>query len=468
MSTAAKERPKAKFVDFSARDFKRKFDEHRPQFAVNHDESIRNIIPFRSDNLEADGCAFTCALDWLMTLAGFNEAPRSFVRAVAGAIERDASGTGKRMAITDERLAELMNCTPKTVQRQRKEYLKQEQSINFSIIHVEEGEFDRTQGKHATTLYEFLVGKQAAQTVERARTSPLWKRDQFAAMREAAREVFNDIDDAPLAAKKRKKQTLSPEAEARKIRQTIISLAKRLGDQTRKIKDSAVVQSLHLDELSADIEDALISGDLRQAFVTKGVDPPTGQNVHQPPASQPVLNKEEEVWTASTPPDEPMDDAWASLESRLRREQPIDEPDTDSPEDVDSFADNIFAFPDEPRDELTYELDDNDLDDDDLDDDDLAIIAAERAAIQDEANSLPLEPDELSTSPPTFTASPPLETEDAAYRYFEASIATRADELVRTQGMTARQADRAAWNEHGHFYAWLAKKRTVVAEVQHE
>jgi hypothetical protein len=83
--------------------------------------------------------------------------------------------------------------------------------------------------------------------------------------------------------------------------------------------------------------------------------------------------------------------------------------------------------PDEP-DELTYEFDDNDLDDDDL-----AIIAAERAAIQDEANGLPLEPDEVlakpdkcpnplkvtasttqpTTQPPTTTAtitsSPPLD-----------------------------------------------------------
>jgi hypothetical protein len=116
------------------------------------------------------------------------------------------------------------------------------------------------------------------------------------------------------------------------------------------------------------------------------------------------------MWTASTPPDEATDDVWASFDNRLRREQPIDEPDTDSSEDVDDFAPSI-AFPDEPGDELTYELDDNDLDDDDL-----AIIAAERAAIQDEANSLPLEPDELSTSPPTFTDSPPLDDEDATQK----------------------------------------------------
>jgi len=138
------------------------------------------------------------------------------------------------------------------------------------------------------------------------------------------------------------------------------------------------------------------------------------------------------MWTPPPPPDEATDDAWASIENRLRREQPIDEPDTDSSEDVDSFAD-IIAFPDEPDepDELTYEFDG-----DDLDDDDLVIIAAERAAIQDEANGLPLEPDEVlaesdkcrnplkvtasttqpTTQPPTTTAnitsSPPMPSPD--------------------------------------------------------
>ncbi len=62
------------------------------------------------------------------------------------------------------------------------------------------------------------------------------------------------------------------------------------------------------------------------------------------------------MWTPPTPPDEATGDAWATLENRLRREQPIDEPITDSSEDIDNFADNI-AFPDEPTDELTYELD---------------------------------------------------------------------------------------------------------------
>jgi hypothetical protein len=421
-------RPQSPFTEIPLRDFKRKFNPDRPRFAVNHDESIRNVIPLRSDNLEADGAAFSCALDWLMTCAGHDESPRSFVRGVIGAIEHDDDGKGKRMPITDERLAELMNCSTKTIQRQRKAYLEQEQKSNFSIISVVEGEYDHKQGKHATTVYEVLIGKQVAQTVERARTSPMWKRDQFAAMCEAAREVFNDIDEAPLASTKRKKKTLSPEAEARKIRQTIVSLAKRLGDQTRKIEDADVLKSLKLDELQSDIEDALLSGDLRQAFVTKGVAPPTGQNVHQPPVPDAVHIQEERMWTASTPPDEATDDAWVNLENRLRREKSVDEPITDSSEDVDSFTDNIIAFPDEPDepDELTYELDD----------DDLAIIAAERAAIQDEANSLPLEPDEAlslssdlkkgikvtasttqpTTQPPTTTAtvtsSPPMPSPD--------------------------------------------------------
>ncbi len=409
-------RPQSPFTEIPLRDFKRKFNPDRPRFAVNHDESIRNVIPLRSDNLEADGAAFSCALDWLMTCAGYNEVPRSFVRAVAGAIEHDEDGKGKRMPITDERLAELMNCSTKTIQRQRKSYLEQERGsdkvkgTNFSIINVVEGEYDHKQGKHATTIYEFLIGKQVAQTVERARTSPTWKRDQFAAMREAAREVFNDIDEAPLASTKRKKQTLSPESEARKLRKAIVSLAKRLGDQTRKIKDADTLASLKLDELQSDIEDALLSGDLRQAFVNKEVDLQQDIMSTSPPVSDAVHIPEERMWTASTPPDEATDDVWASFDNRLRREQPIDEPDTDSSEDVDDFAPSI-AFPDEPGDELTYELDDNDLDDDDL-----AIIAAERAAIQDEANSLPLEPDELSTSPPTFTDSPPLDDEDATQK----------------------------------------------------
>jgi hypothetical protein len=428
-------RHKAPFVDIPARDFKRKFNDSRPRFAVNHDESIRNLIPLRSDNLEADGCAFACALDWLMTFAGYSEAPRSFVRAVAGVIERDEDGNGKRMAITDDRLAELMNCSTKTVQRQRKLYLEQERgsekvrATNFSILAVIEGEFDHATQKHAPNVYEFLVGKQAAQAVERARTSPEWKRDQFKAMREATREVFNDIDEAPLASTKRKKKTLSPESEARRIRQTMVSLAKRLGEQTRQIKDPDTLANLKLDELQSDIEEAMFSGDLRQAFVTKEVDPPTGQNVHQPPVSDAVLEQEERMRTASTPLDVATSGVWANIENRLRREQPIDESLTDISEDVDDIADNI-PFPGESPDELTYELDADEI--------------AERDAIQAEACGLPMNADEITQPPPPTTNAnaPPLDDEDAAYRYFDDLINERAGGLMKTQGMRETEAGR--------------------------
>jgi hypothetical protein len=370
------------FVDLSARGFNRKYDPNRPMFAVNHDESIRNVIPLRTDNLEADGAAFSCALDWLMTCAGYSEAPRSFVRAVIGAIRRDEDGRGARMAITDERLAELMNCSTKTVQRQRKLYLEQERGsdkvkgTNFSILAVIEGEFDHNTQKHAPTIYEFLIGRQVSQTVERARTSPEWKRDQLKAMHEAALEVFDDIDEAPPAQTTRPKRILSAEAEAQKIRKTMVALARRLGEQTRKIKDAGSVAKLRLDELHGDIDEAMLSGDLRQVFVNKDFDPPTGQNVHQPPPPEPVHIPEERMWTAPHHETPTQNDIG-------EQSIPVDEPEyfADAPPIVKEWCESPemekstkVAFSEEsftPPAELTIELDPVEL--------------AERAAIQAEA-----------------------------------------------------------------------------------
>jgi hypothetical protein len=395
---SAQPRPKAQFIDFSARDFNRKFDEHRPKFAVNHDESIRNVIPLRTGNLEADGADFTAALDWLMTLAGYTEAPRSFVRAVVGSIKRDADDNFQQTARTDEELAEVMGCSIRTVQRQRKDYLEQEngsdkvKGTNFSIIAVTEGEYDREKGRHAPTRYRFLIGAQTAQTVERARTSPEWKRDQRKAIREAAIEVFEDIPEAPPAATTRKKRKASDESEAKRIRSMIVTLSKNLADLERKKLDGNLPQLC--DELKTEIGVAMNAPTMREVFNVQGLAGAARQNVMQGTPANLVVTPEEEETTASqheTPPQGDVDEHSDSIaeaeyladepqfETSVSRETAQKETEVwcESPEMKKStklsFSEESFAPPDEPpHAELTYEPDIYEPDADEL---------AERAAI---------------------------------------------------------------------------------------
>jgi hypothetical protein len=306
-------------------------------------------------NLEADGCAFSCALDWLATLAGFDEVPRSFIRGVAGAIERDKQGKGKETPIPDERLAELMNCHVKTIQRQRKAYLKQEQELNFSVLKITEGEYDQKKKKNGTTRYQFLIGNQAAQVVEQARTSPLWARDQFEAIREAAKEVFGDITEAPLAGRKRGKRERTPESKAKQLRAMIVSLAANLTDEVLKIEDPQAKANLRLDTLLDDIETAMRGGDLNQVLLNKGFNHRGSKMSTSPLTDEPVLTEEEEVRTR--PPEtgeietERIPPAVEARTEVIEPEPPEIEHHCDDP---DIFTEPEF-FDDSPPDDLPEE-----------------------------------------------------------------------------------------------------------------
>ncbi len=115
---------------------------------------------------------------------------------------------------------------------------------------------------------------------------------------------------------------------------------------------------------------------------------------------------------------------------------------------------------------------DSDTETDDFDSfDDLVESAddlAERAAIQDEANGLPLTTPEISLSattaaavPPqpttstiTIASTPPLEDVNAAYKRYNKLIDDCAAELALNGGVTDIEAQRQAWSEVGEWSDW--------------
>ena len=175
------------------------------------------------------------AIQWCMTLAGFSERPREFVLTLAGA----AVGRGaNKVALFDEQLADLQNCSTKTVQRQRADYIREERARRYSPIEIEDGDFNHETGKNNPTLYRFNLGGVVELIAERARAVEGWgeldRNHQLEELRRAAEEVYHMIPDAPL--KRRKQRRSRPAAaEIETCQKVIETKLERLKDKASKL-----------------------------------------------------------------------------------------------------------------------------------------------------------------------------------------------------------------------------------------
>jgi hypothetical protein len=350
-----------------------------------------------------------------LLLAGANCPPehRGFIDAVVGI----AGGRTDWFSVTDEIIARRAGRSVKWVQIHRKEFLEWETANDTTFIEIQDSYTDKDRVHHAHKYCVHLAAF-AADTKLDAECSAKWRINKGEALEEAAKTYRDSIPTMPPRTKRRRAYTPNSEQiierelkRARTCLEKALSLQPMDGSRAHMNTEILATLQAQLAELTGISTYAESNVQTSTTLKQEAVD-----TAHRETAMADATRVE--VGDAETG-ENPRVELFSTSNSKGLSS------------DVDDFAD-IIAFPDEPDepDELTYELDDNDLDDDDL-----AIIAAERDAFQDEANGLPLEPDEVlsksanmpksakvtasttqpTTQPPTTTAtitsSPPFETE---------------------------------------------------------
>lgn len=188
------------------------------------------------------------AIHQCMNLADFTERPRAFVFALStAALSR---GTD-HVALYDEELAELQNCSTKTIQRQRADYLRESNARNFAPVEIIEGEFDLRSQKNGPTLYKFHLAEVVEQTVTQARASHAWhesdRRAQREAIRRAAEDVYGMIPDAPIKRRK-KRRPRSAVAEIETCQKLIMTKLERLKEMAAMLPVREREQMLDAEE----------------------------------------------------------------------------------------------------------------------------------------------------------------------------------------------------------------------------
>ncbi len=178
---------KAKVYDMTGAQLRRELERGATAPAEQPEHSIAADM---ADGIEA--------IHQCMNLADFTERPRAFIFALSTAALSQGSD---HVALYDEELAELQNCSDRTVRRQRADYLRESQARHFAPVEIIEGEFDMNKQKFGPTLYKFHLAEVVEQTVTQARSVENWheldRHAQREAIRRAAEDVYGMIPDAP-------------------------------------------------------------------------------------------------------------------------------------------------------------------------------------------------------------------------------------------------------------------------------
>jgi hypothetical protein len=177
------------------------------------------------------------AIHQCMNLAGFSERARTFVLALASAAHSHGQDFIK---ISDEDLAALQNCSPKTIQRQRKFYLQESYKLNCSPVEIQEGNFNADTKRNEVTLYRFHLGNVVEQIVPEARASRLWhehdRRKQQDAIRRATASVYDEIPEAKSARRKQKRPRLAT-AEIETCQKVVETKLRKIRDMAAKLPE---------------------------------------------------------------------------------------------------------------------------------------------------------------------------------------------------------------------------------------
>lgn len=190
-----------------------------------------NLINEASSGLARDGRDFITALCWMATVAGFTAPSISLLLAVAA--YEDCNVQDERgCEITDPELAEFMGCSERTIQRWRRQYLKEEKYLKVPFLQITEGDFDRELKANRPTRYRFLVADNVADAVLEARQMTLYQENRPKALKLSAIRVYDSLAKpfGTSAIRRRRKKELSPESERNRLMNTIRTSIAKLRD----------------------------------------------------------------------------------------------------------------------------------------------------------------------------------------------------------------------------------------------
>jgi hypothetical protein len=274
-----------------------------------------------------------------MNLAYFSERPRAFILALASAA---LNSKGESVMLFDKQLAQLQNCSKRTVMRQRADYLKERAARKFDPLEIIEGEYDRTRNANAATHYRFRLGGEVSEIVTLARTSKEWREGdreaQRAAIKRAAGYVYGSIPDAPPPKKRKEKRNRLATSEIETFKKIVATNLHKLQERTGKLppmeRERLVENPGDLRQWWLEVRaqmDAFLDVDSAQTSVNTEVKQGGGQFVTTPPktakAAEPVtVLRQEEAVTHSPEAIAAFDRTFAGLtEPKVRsRVIPLD------------------------------------------------------------------------------------------------------------------------------------------------
>jgi hypothetical protein len=177
----------AKVYDITPATFRRTLGREQPA----EGEQAASVLDDMADGV--------LALDFALTLAGFSYEARQLTLSIVGLI----GGEGGRLEVFDKGLAEHVNCSDRTIRRWRAAHIKESKAKKFSLLHLEECDYNAALKRYEKTAYSFTAGDYVNTVVAEARASDLYQTDRRAAIERAAEEHYDEIPDAPPRARRR-------------------------------------------------------------------------------------------------------------------------------------------------------------------------------------------------------------------------------------------------------------------------
>ncbi|HEX8502630.1 MAG TPA: hypothetical protein VF659_18755 [Pyrinomonadaceae bacterium] len=207
----------ARVHDFTPAAFRRTLDRQQPA----DDKHPATVLDDMADGV--------LALDYALTLAGFSYEARQLTLSIMGLI----GGGGGRLEVFDKTLAEHLNCSDRTIRRWRAAHIKESKAKKFSLLHLEECDYNAALKRYEKTAYSFTAGDYVNTVVAEARASELYQTDRRAAIEHAAGEHYDEIPDAPPRARRRKPRR----APTVRVEQAFVCAARNVEKGRRALED---------------------------------------------------------------------------------------------------------------------------------------------------------------------------------------------------------------------------------------
>jgi hypothetical protein len=136
--------------------------------------------------------------------------------------------------------------------RQRKSMIAWQQATNFTLIEVEEGDYDSKLEKNAPTRYRIPLLKLAVETLERAKgNTAMWSRSPREAIKQAAFATFEDLPEAPAVRQRNARGKTDVAKRLERNRKTILTLLAQCRDDLQELRQD---QTEFLEDLKAEAE----------------------------------------------------------------------------------------------------------------------------------------------------------------------------------------------------------------------